>query len=463
MGMALSGPLVGGDGGEGVRCSNPHWTYVDGDSENFPWVSVCIQLPMAQFEDDTTMSSKKVPCDSCRQRRVRCDGLLPCGFCQRTQLTCRREYVRKKRGPKHGSGKKIEALRAAQSHVKEYNNSACQPVEDLLSPDHLPRLMRRCVDVYLRQMYPIMPLFRPSILIEWLNRPMEPNEQTMLFALCALVTAFMCGRSESIIGCGEWASVAHRLIEKSNSVRSEYNFVGDSTVLTLLASFFIGVTHFELHNARQSWFYLREAITLAQALGLHTDEFYRGMDYISALYCRRIYNILFVTERSFAVARHKPVLLPRPLLFPAPGPNDQLEGLEEQPEIDIGFRQLVHVYSQIDVNFLDFWSEKETIGTTHSTWNLFCLKLLPDCVVMSDAHKADIFVTQHWLDLVLWRAALRQGLLSTKAGSRSRTFSYPQDIALSLLQTLTSLSKESVAVHGLGIVCVTTCFYIRLS
>ncbi|KAJ5783454.1 uncharacterized protein N7518_009131 [Penicillium psychrosexuale] len=280
---------------------------------------------------------------------------------------------------------------------------------------------------------------------------MERNEQTMLFALCALVTAFMCGRSESIIGCGEWASVAHRLIEKSNSVRSEYNFIGDSTVLTLLASFFVGVTHFELHNARQSWFYLREAITLAQALGLHTDEFYCGMDYVSALYCRRIYNILFVTERSFAVARHKPVLLPRPLLFPAPGPNDQLEGLEEQPEIDVGFRQLVHVYSQIDVNFLDFWSEKETIGTTHSTWNLFCSKLLPDCVVMSDAHKADIFVTQHWLDLVLWRAALRQGLLSTKAGSRSRTFSYPQDVALSLLQTLTSLSKESVAVHGLGI------------
>ncbi|KAJ5619214.1 hypothetical protein N7510_003198 [Penicillium lagena] len=279
---------------------------------------------------------------------------------------------------------------------------------------------------------------------------MEPNEQTMLFALCALVTAFMCGRSESIIGCGEWASVAQRFIEKSHSARSEYNFIEDNTLLTLLASFFVAVTHFELHNARQSWFYLREAITLAQALGLHTDEFYRGMDYVGALYCRRIYNILFVTERSLAIARHKPVLLPHPLLLPAPGPTDQLEGLEEQPEIDLGFRQLVHVYSQIDINFFNFWSRKGSIST-YSTWEQCGSNLLPDCGVMSDAQKADIFVTQHWLDLVLWRAALQQGLLSTKAGSRSRTFSYPEDIAVSLLQALTLLPTESVEVHGLGI------------
>lgn len=413
---------------------------------------------MVQIEDENKML-KNIPCDSCRQRRVRCDGLLPCDSCQRTRLACRREYVRKRRGPKHGSGKRIEALRAAQSNSNQDENSAGKPAEDLLSPESLPGLMRRCVDIYVYQMYPIMPLFRPSTLVEWLNRPMEPNEQAMLFGLCAVVTAFMCGRSEYIIGCGEWASVARMFIEKSSSMRSKYNFIEDSTILTLLASFFVAVTHFELDNVRQSWFYLREAITLAQALGLHTDEFYREMDYVSALYCRRIYNILFVTERSFAVARHKPVLLPHPLLLPAPGPNDQLEGLEEQPEIDLGFRQLVHIYSQIDANFLDFWSERGTSSTTYSTWDSFSSKLLLGCGVISDAHKADILVTQHWLDLVIWRAALQQQLLSFKAGSRPRTFSYPEDIALSLLRTLTSLSKESVTVHGLGIVSFTTQSY----
>ncbi|BCS26789.1 Zn(II)2Cys6 transcription factor [Aspergillus puulaauensis] len=388
------------------------------------------------------MSSKRIPCDQCRARRVRCDGLLPCSPCQHTRLACKREYVRKQRGPKGGSGKKIEELRVAQN----------EELKDHLCPENVPRLMKRCVDVYLRQMYPVMPLCRPSTLVQWAGRPLElePNEESMLFALCALVTAFLCGRSESIIGCGEWASASQRLLEKSLSMRSAYNFIEDGTVLTLLASFFVAVTHFELHNARQSWFYLREAITLAQALGLHTDEFYCGLDYVDAFYCRRIYNILFVTERSFAIARQKPVFLQGPLeLLPVPESD---AGLEEQPEIDLEFRQLVRVYSEIGIDFFHFWSR--TGSNSSKSWKLrgSDLRLNSDyCVAMSETQKADILVTQHWLDLILWRAALEQGLLSTGAESRSRTFSYPEDIALSLLKTLTALPQESVEVHGLGI------------
>ncbi|RJE26626.1 hypothetical protein PHISCL_01040 [Aspergillus sclerotialis] len=299
-----------------------------------------------------------------------------------------------------------------------------------------------------------MPLFRPSALSQWLNQPQEPNKRSMLYALCSLVTAFMCGHSESIIGRGEWDAIARRLIEKSLSTRSEYSFVEDNSVLTLLASFFVAVTYFELHNPRLSWFYLREAITLAHALELHTEKYYRGMNYVDTLYCRRIYNILFVTERSLAIARHKLVLLSQPLPHPALAPDGSPEGLEEQAEIDHGFRQLVRIYSQIDINFLDFWSRKGA-PCSGSSWEQGGSSLLLDDGVISDAQRADICVTQLWFDLVLWRAALQQGLLSTKAELRSRTFSYPEDIALSLLRILSSLPSESVDVHGLGIVSPT--------
>lgn len=169
-------------------------------------------------------------------------------------------------------------------------------------------------------------------------------------------------------------------------------------------------------------FYLREAITLAQALGLHTDEFYCGVDYVDAFYCRSIYNILFVTDRSLAIARQKPVFLHIPLeLLPVP---ESVAGLEEHPEIDLGFRQLVRVYSQIDIHFFHFWSR--TGSSSGESWKLCGSDLCPHsnhCVAMSEAQKANILVTQHWLDLILWRAALEQGLLSTAAVSRSRTFS----------------------------------------
>lgn len=47
----------------------------------------------------------------------------------------------------------------------------------------------------------------------------------------------------------------------------------------------------------------------------------------------------------------------RPIGAPSVLPVPESDaGLEEQPEIDLGFRQLVRVYSQIDIDFFHFWS-----------------------------------------------------------------------------------------------------------
>lgn len=425
------------------------------------------------------MSPDRIPCDACRQRRIRCDGLLPCAGCQRSDLICTRDYVRKRRGPKCGHGKKIAALRAAQRAQRAQSSSgeeesreketpqptgipntsnaasvtavqvrAVQGPEKCTLPEDLTSLMRRCVEVYLDQLYPIMPVIRPSELRSWLERSLRPNEHSMLLALCAMVTAFLCGRSQAIVGDVEWEPVARFFVQKSLAERSLYSFVDDPTVISVLGSFFLAVTYFELHEDRRSWFYLREAITLAQALGLHTEHYYHGMSPVDALYCRRIHDILFVTERSFAVSRHKPVLLSHPLPAGRTGGNE----CEEQPEVDRGFRQLVQVYSQLDSEFLTLWS-REGWADSGSLWTTGGIDfVLRECGAMPETQKADIYVTQHWLDLAFWRAALQQGLLSSTASSRSRLFSYPEDIALSLLGVLSSLPTESVEAHGLGIV-----------
>ncbi|THX04747.1 hypothetical protein D6D17_05497 [Aureobasidium pullulans] len=291
-----------------------------------------------------------------------------------------------------------------------------------------------------------MPLFKSSMLAQWLDGPLGPNERSMLLAISALVVTFLCGRSESIIGNRQWDTVARFCIAKSLSVRSEYDFVLDSSVSTLLASFFIAIAYFELHDSHHTWFYLREAITLAQALGLHTSKYYDGMNSADALYSRRIYDILFVTERSFAIARHKPVLLLRPL-----DPSQGVSGEEHEntSEIDVGFRQLVRVYSQLEVEFLDVWSQQGSVNQglarRHGR-----LELSQECDALAEIQKADILVTQHWLELVFWTAALQQSELSSTAVSRSKSFYYPEDLASSLLCVTASLSVKSIEIHGLG-------------
>jgi hypothetical protein len=43
---------------------------------------------------------------------IRCDGEFPCNQCNHASLSCKREHVPKRRGPKRGSGRVINELRA---------------------------------------------------------------------------------------------------------------------------------------------------------------------------------------------------------------------------------------------------------------------------------------------------------------------------------------------------------------
>ncbi|KAL3472709.1 hypothetical protein BJX99DRAFT_262027 [Aspergillus californicus] len=394
------------------------------------------------------MSASRVPCDQCRQRRIRCDGMSPCASCQRAQLACCREYIRKRRGPKHGHGKRIQALRAWQSVSGLESARNRMERESLpLSAEGLPQLIELCIRVYVERMYPVMPLFQTPDLIYRLKRPLAPNEYSMLCALSAMVVTFTCGRDGAYLLQGqgmEWRAVAQFLLRKCLAMRLMFAFVDDTSVMTLLASFFVAVSQFELGDSRSSWFYLREAITLAQGLGLDTHPFQDGVENSDGVDLCRIYNILFVTERSLAISRHMPVLLPHALQPPRETSD------EAQPDVNAGFAQLVWVYSQIDVAFIDFW-RKENAASSSQPWTARDIRLLTECPLLPDTQKADILVTQHWLQHVFWMAALRQGLISRQAEMHSRTFQYPEDLALSLLQVLSNLPSEAVQLHGLGI------------
>lgn len=46
------------------------------------------------------LAAKRVPCDQCHERRVKCKGHEPCEGCIRSDLQCTRLLVRRKRGPK---------------------------------------------------------------------------------------------------------------------------------------------------------------------------------------------------------------------------------------------------------------------------------------------------------------------------------------------------------------------------
>lgn len=282
----------------------------------------------------------RIVCDQCRQRRVRCDGGSPCTRCKMNQLRCKRYYTPKRRGRKSGWGKVISTLRASNQPTQgedlgEVTDDGCETAPRLVTttcdaddswqgevfstidqcykqdempdtiapitlPDPLGQLITKCVKIYLHDVYPIWPVLVPSRVLQMLDRPREPNENSMIFALCSLVITHICGKSEyldPLFSEAEWISIARRLLSGSLRARENYSFIGDESPFTLLTSFFVSLVHFELCETSASWFYLREAISFAYGHGLHRETFYQGLNRVDALYWRRIYCVLFASER----------------------------------------------------------------------------------------------------------------------------------------------------------------------
>ncbi|TVY27190.1 putative sucrose utilization protein [Lachnellula hyalina] len=315
------------------------------------------------------------------------------------------------------------------------------------SPNYL-HLIPVCLELFTKHIYPIMPLIHMPTLRASINRPLEMFEKNLVYSLCALTSTHMSGKSISAPGPPSWEATGRFFLDECISVRQSYDFVEDKTLGAVISSYFLSTASFELNQSRKSWYYLREALTMGQDLGLHDEKLYVGLPDAEALCRRRTFWILYVTERSFAILRHKPLTLTK-----TPGFPSTLHEYEA-PEIHSGFMHLVHSYHLLDSSFVDSWNESSDAPASTLTYTALQQKLNlphPSDVSLTDIQKADILVTQQWLRLVVWQSSMRQGLLSWHAEHESMTFCYPLKIAYSLLSIISSLPTTSIEVHGMGI------------
>lgn len=519
---------------------------------------------------------------------IRCDGQLPCQQCKNATLTCKRDHVPKKRGPKRGHGRVINELRARELALRDSNNSACNSDGDteadayvssmsyasvpvpvpiptgtattamtmhsntttsLTSPRSLssssgfvpwgttpaslslsssapppPRMTRelrrtpfttrafrpnsrsylhlvpQCVDLYYRHVYPIMPLlYMPSIRAA-VSRPggMESTERNLIYALCALTAFHMSGKSLSSPTMGaavpapapSWEAVGRFFLDECIAARQGYDFLEDVSLGAAVSSFWLSTSFFEISQSRKSWYYLREALNLALDLGLHDDASYLGLAPEDALCRQRVFWILFITERSFAILRNKPLTLRRTPRLPARG------HAYEDPEIHAGFIKLVRSYMPLDENFVNAWNDGSDPSVSAATY-LHLQEILAQpldflgrarkrkgsssssaatatAAALNAAgttmngggagaagaaeeteptaiQKADLLMTQQWLRLIVWQSSLQQQLLSTVAPHECMTFSFPLSIARDTVAALQPLPSHAIEVHGMGI------------
>ncbi|KAJ9148820.1 RING-3 protein, partial [Coniochaeta hoffmannii] len=294
-------------------------------------------------------------CDSCRARKIRCDGTSPCANCLSAAFECSYLAVHKKTGPKgprRESRQHRYAVRPAAPPVSlspegptassdtepdsagsaSYPGTGTQPRYTSgfrPSPLLCTEFFTSCLDAFFTHKYPITPiLHRHKVAAALPHLADSPELYGLLTACCAVMvlspeilpTSSTPAQSPSPASSPNPSSplpTAEFLISEAIRARQFCDYVETPSLTTVQTSFFLFSAFFCLGADNSAWFYIREAMTTLQLLRLHEEATYATLPPDEAAFSRRMFWVLFITERAYALQRLEPA---RPSNNPAVQP-----------------------------------------------------------------------------------------------------------------------------------------------
>jgi hypothetical protein len=338
------------------------------------------------------------------------------------------------------------------------DNSLDQTFGFELSPLCSPDIIRRCVDGFFAHKYPIMPILdREHVYASLPHLRNHPEQYGLITALCAAIIL-----QPKILGpprASEGPTNADQLpsselfISETNRSRRYCNHIETPTLATVQTSFFLFAALFSTGKDNSAWFYIREAMTMLQLQRFHEEDTYSAMtDPQYMAYCRRTFWLLFITERAYALQRHRPLTLQRTIDLPTVSP-----GLEAK--ILSGFLDLVSLFQNIDDTFLSLWNLSSADSTPFPSplqESLIDLQdilkfSLPDVSDRTEIQQADLLVSRQWLKIVVWQLCVSKGLLSSSSKNESMSFRYPVTIARDVILISRLLPPKAFEANGVGI------------
>lgn len=359
-------------------------------------------------------------CDACRRRKIKCVGAgLACRNCSAAALACTFNTLPLKKGPKGQNASVLQELRQPRKRPPLSHES-----------------LSDCIEAYYSKLFLVLPIIDASQFNASVDFDNLTTERFCLItALCALTNLQVLNRP------------ADDLIRETLRARQTFDYVETPTLDSVHISFFLFACFFGLNIHNTAWFYLREAITFAQLIGLDSEENYsRVASRQDAAYRRRSFWVLFVTERAYAIQRHHSLSMQPSIDLPSSVDHDCPENMS-------GFNYMVDLWSQIDNDFLSMWNDKRFPISADWMSNLHrrVQNALPARLDISEVQEADILVSQQWLRTILWQLGTSRMLLSSSSNDEFLRFSFPIQISHDLLAITNRMSPETLEVHGIGI------------
>jgi len=183
---------------------------------------------------------------------------------------------------------------------------------------------------------------------------------------------------------------------------------------------------------------------------MQKEESYLQFDAVESSRRRRLYWLLFVTERAYALQRHRPLSLQATISLPTQ--ND--DPSDPQAHHLHGFLHLISLFRPFDESFVALWNKTRTdcsppyLAALQKQLN----DALPTYLNSTENQTADLRTSQQWLRTMVWQLSIQNGCLSSNHDDPSMTFNYPVEIARDLISMTSQFSQQSMEVHGIGLI-----------
>ncbi|RFU76345.1 c6 zinc finger domain containing [Trichoderma arundinaceum] len=391
----------------------------------------------------------KRACDACHRRKVKCDGINPCRNCSSAQLSCTYNAIPQKKGPKGSRAKVISELRETQRQTSlsakvqnRMNGIPCTPMSSSLAPTPgmlTSDMVKDCSQFFFDNMNSQAPIldrrqFEQQILY------MEQNRDA--YCLMASMCAFVMLQPGMTMPAGDPYNLdmvpganiisSQLLLEETLRVRKGYEYLDQITVNALATNFFLFGCYYGQEMHEKAWYYLREATTMIQMVGMNKEEYYMQFDVAEASRLRRVYWLFFVIERAYAIQRQRPLTLQATINLPTLG-DDPTDPLAHQLN---GFILLVNLFRPFDDAFTSTWNKTRSHLSSQYISNL--QKQLGDLAqsyLCQDSSWNDVHTNQQWLKNTVWQ--LSNGVVAG-ATEESMSFQYPMNMSRELLMNMAS-------------------------
>ncbi|CAK4032642.1 sucrose utilization SUC1 [Lecanosticta acicola] len=308
------------------------------------------------------------------------------------------------------------------------------------------------VQLFFNHMFAIMPVIDRNIYLDPnLYTNSRPMTSELYCFLCALCAATVVQLDESIPQPpSPFPSTRADLLfaEECLRERKTFDYVEQMSTLSLMTSFFLFAYYGNHEKHAQAWHYLQESITFSENLEMDDEDLYQKLDPMESQWRRRLYWLLFITERAYAVQRRKHTRLHASVTLPAIFES-------EDPQLLNGFVNLANLFGAVDESFVSAWRGTRRASLCDEAWLARTQKQLDATAnaagmgELTETQHLDISVTREWLHVLAWQMGVSNGLIWGQ-GEGGMRLDYPVELARKVVEITSGASALALDSHGIG-------------